>query len=106
MDSIKAEGPQHFEMQPTNSDNEIAGSNFAMKLDPFGIPLSPTPTDDILDPLNWSKWQKRLILLIACSCTFLPLYMTTSTVAAFFALGDLLHVVYSDAVPAWTKRPK
>ncbi|KAF2092501.1 MFS general substrate transporter [Rhizodiscina lignyota] len=33
------------------------------KLDKHGFPLRPQPTDSPLDPLNWNRWIKLLVLL-------------------------------------------
>ena len=36
--------------------------------------LIPQPSDDPLDPLNWSQFKKNLILLIISATAFLPDY--------------------------------
>lgn len=66
-----------------------------MRLDPYGIPLQPTPTDDSRDPLNWSRAQKHTILLIVCYATFLAVYMTGTSIEAFFLLETQFDASYS-----------
>ncbi|KAI3111950.1 hypothetical protein CBS147331_4504 [Penicillium roqueforti] len=66
-----------------------------LQLDPYGIPLSPSPTTDPLDPLNWSKSQKSLILFIACYSGFLSVYMTGTPIASFSLLEEQFNASYS-----------
>lgn len=66
------------------------------RLDPFGLPLQPTPTDDEFDPLNWSKPRRYAILSIACLGNFLCIYITVNTVQNFFILMELLDTTYSE----------
>lgn len=76
-----------------------------VRLDPYGIPLHPTPTKDDLDPLNWPRHQKLTILFIVCFAAFLAMYLTTTTVASFFLLQQQFNASYSEvnwtlAIPA------
>jgi hypothetical protein len=43
----------------------------SLKLDQHGLPLIPQPSDDPLDPLNWSQGWKWFILLQASTLAFL-----------------------------------
>jgi hypothetical protein len=45
-----------------------------LKLDPRGIPLSPQPTDDPKDPLNWNRWLKLMVLTEVSIFSFLALF--------------------------------
>ncbi|KAJ5563416.1 hypothetical protein N7535_008580 [Penicillium sp. DV-2018c] len=86
-----------------------------------GIRLHPQPTADALDPLNWSKFQKHIILSIVMFKTmtdrltntssssdnryFLFTYLTTTTVPSFPEIQDQYKISYSQvnwtvAVPA------
>ncbi|KAM5378079.1 hypothetical protein ACJZ2D_004537 [Fusarium nematophilum] len=71
-----------------------------VRLDPFGLPLKPTPTEDPLDPLNWSKPKRYFVIFLACFGGFLTLYVTTNTVQGFFLLMDLYDATYSEV--NWT----
>lgn len=46
----------------------------ALKLDPRGLPLSPQPTDDPKDPLNWNRWLKLMVLAEVSLFSFLALF--------------------------------
>lgn len=70
------------------------------RLDPYGIPLHPAPTTDSLDPLNWSRGRKYLILFIVCYSTFLCVYMTGTPIPSFFLLEEQFHASYSQV--NWT----
>ncbi len=45
----------------------------ALKLDPRGLPLSPQPSDDPMDPLNWKPWLKFMVLIQVSILSFLAL---------------------------------
>lgn len=45
-----------------------------LKLDPRGLPLSPQPTDDPKDPLNWNRWLKLMVLVEVSLFSFLALF--------------------------------
>lgn len=45
-----------------------------LKLDPRGLPLSPQPTDDPKDPLNWNRWLKLMVLAEVSLFSFLALF--------------------------------
>lgn len=45
-----------------------------LKLDPRGLPLSPQPTDDPKDPLNWNRWLKLMVLAEVSIFSFLALF--------------------------------
>ncbi|KAH8697835.1 putative MFS transporter [Talaromyces proteolyticus] len=65
----------------------------------------PQPTSDPLDPLNWSNFQKHLILSIVMLKYFLFTYITTTTVPSFAEIQDQFNISYSQvnwtvAIPA------
>ncbi|KAJ5490457.1 Major facilitator superfamily domain general substrate transporter [Penicillium expansum] len=70
-----------------------------------GIRIHPQPTADSLDPLNWSRLQKHVILSIVMFKYFLFTYLTTTTVPSFAEIQDQYQITYSQvnwtvAVPA------
>ncbi|KAK3326741.1 major facilitator superfamily transporter [Apodospora peruviana] len=71
-----------------------------------GFPLFPQPVlSDELDPLNWSKTQKHIILTIVMSLYFMFTYITTTTVPSFPALQEkyaatLEQINWTVAIPA------
>lgn len=52
-------------------DEQARGS---LKMDPRGLPLSPQPTDDPKDPLNWNRWLKLMVLAEVSLFSFLALF--------------------------------
>lgn len=75
------------------------------RLDPHGSALVPTPTSDPLDPLNWSKFQKYILISIVCFNYFLFTYLTTATVPSFVLLQEQFNATYTEinwtlAIPA------
>ncbi|KAJ9493834.1 hypothetical protein LTR99_011156 [Exophiala xenobiotica] len=53
------------------SSEDVKAPALALKLDPHGYPLRPQPSDDPLDPLNWSWWWKLATLLQVSFLAFL-----------------------------------
>lgn len=51
----------------------------ALKLDKHGIPLSPQPSADPKDPLNWPRWLKWVVLVQICALSFTT-YLSASMV--------------------------
>lgn len=45
-----------------------------LKMDPRGLPLSPQPTSDPMDPLNWNRWLKLMVLTEVSIFSFLALF--------------------------------
>lgn len=75
------------------------------RIGPDGVELIPTPTGDSLDPLNFSKWEKRISLGIVMFMYFLFTYLTTTTVPSFALLQDQFSISYAQvnwtvAIPA------
>jgi hypothetical protein len=52
-----------------------------LQLDPFGLPLSPQPLGDPLDPLTWSRWKKIKILIHISLMSFLSQFLAMSIVS-------------------------
>ncbi|KAI9886331.1 MAG: hypothetical protein M1823_001889 [Watsoniomyces obsoletus] len=70
-----------------------------------GIRLYPQPTNDPLDPLNWPRWRKLVILGIVMWMYFLFTYITTTTVPSFPQLQTQYNITYAQvnwtvAIPA------
>uniref|UniRef100_A0A093UNJ7 Putative transporter n=1 Tax=Talaromyces marneffei PM1 TaxID=1077442 RepID=A0A093UNJ7_TALMA len=65
------------------------------KLDPKGNPLSPTPTSDLKDPLNWSLLRKSTCLFIVVYSYFMLTYFTTAPIPSFGFLEEQLNINYS-----------
>lgn len=59
-----------------------------VKLDPRGLPLSPQPTDDPKDPLNWNRWLKLMVLAEVSLFSFLALFSASLIVRALPPLNE------------------
>ncbi|CAK7266068.1 hypothetical protein SEPCBS119000_001833 [Sporothrix epigloea] len=79
---------------------DAAAAAIATNLDPAGNPVSPSPTSDPLDPLNWPLWRKYICILIVCYSYFLMTYLTTAPVPSFFLLEAQFNASYSET--NWT----
>ncbi|KAJ5807574.1 Major facilitator superfamily domain general substrate transporter [Penicillium robsamsonii] len=87
---------------PVGQDTQVL---YSTTVNENGIRLHPQPTADPLDPLNWSKFQKHVILSIVMFKYFLFTYLTTTTVPSFTEIQDQYQINYSQvnwtvAVPA------
>ncbi|OBZ78849.1 Poly [ADP-ribose] polymerase 2 [Grifola frondosa] len=60
------------------------------------IVLSPTPSDDVNDPLNWPRWRK----IMAISCVFV--YITTSGIGACSIYSILQPISDDTGIPLST----
>lgn len=78
----------------TTSDMEATPSANT-RLAPSGRPLLPTPTNDELDPLNWSTFQKYICIAIVCYSYFMLTYFTTVPIPSFAFLQEQLNIDYS-----------
>lgn len=65
------------------------------RLDPYGVPLEPTPTDDPLDPLNFSQTSKTCCLIIAFFYSFLLIYSTTVYIPVTLDLQTQFRTSYT-----------
>ncbi|KAL5403204.1 hypothetical protein PMIN03_010079 [Paraphaeosphaeria minitans] len=71
-----------------------------------GTALHPHPVqDDALDPLNWSSFQKHILLAIVMALYFMFTYITTTTVPSFPALQEQYNLTAEEvnwtvAIPA------
>ena len=54
-----------------------------LQLDPFGLPLSPQPLGDPLDPLTWSRWKKIKVLIHISAMSFLSQFLGMSIVSNY-----------------------
>jgi MFS family permease len=66
------------------------------RLDPSGSALVPTPTNDPLDPLNWSRPQKYVCTGIVCYFYFLFTYQTTAPIPSFSLLQEQFNATYTE----------
>jgi hypothetical protein len=71
-----------------------------LRLDPFGSALAPKPTSDPLDPLNWSKLQKYVLITIVCFNYLLFTYLTTAPIPSFGLLQEQFDATYTEV--NWT----
>ncbi|KIW11202.1 hypothetical protein PV08_10502 [Exophiala spinifera] len=58
-------------------------------------PKVPAPTNDVLDPLNWSRLMKYNIIAIVCFFYFLLTYLTTAPVPSFSLLEEQFDASYN-----------
>jgi len=70
-----------------------------------GFRMHPQPTTDPLDPLNWTSFQKHVILAIVMFLYFMFTYITTTSVPSFPDLQEQFGISYSQvnwtvAIPA------
>lgn len=80
----------------TDSDiNVETGDANSVRVDPFGNPLSPMPTNDPFDPLNWTPIRKYTIISVVCFGYFMMIYAVTAPVPTFFDLQAQFDVSYS-----------
>ncbi|EXJ93259.1 hypothetical protein A1O1_01650 [Capronia coronata CBS 617.96] len=68
--------------------------------DPSGRPLSPTPTNDKYDPLNWTTFQKYKCIFVVVFSYFMLTYFTTAPIPSFGFLETQLNIDYSQV--NWT----
>ncbi|KAL2004461.1 hypothetical protein VTN00DRAFT_3490 [Thermoascus crustaceus] len=81
----------------TESKASAVTHEFAPKLDPHGFPLRPQPSDDPLDPLNWSTAWKLVVLLQVSFLGFLGPFSQGTVNSAFGPLSKDMHVTISEA---------
>ncbi|KAL1842345.1 hypothetical protein VTJ49DRAFT_5513 [Mycothermus thermophilus] len=91
---------------PTRAPSVVGHVTDELALSPNGLPLWPQPVrGDDLDPLNWSKFQKHIILAIVMALYFMFTYITTTTVPSFPELEEtydatLEQINWTVAIPA------
>ncbi|EPE03591.1 mfs transporter [Ophiostoma piceae UAMH 11346] len=83
-----------------NPETTDAVNSLPTRLDPAGNPLSPTPTSDALDPLNWAPMRKYTCIVIVCYAYFLMTYLTTAPIPSFFLLEEQFNATYAQT--NWT----
>lgn len=66
-----------IKMKDTGSTPQEVEEGTTERLDPYGVPLEPTPTNDPLDPLNFSQTPKTCCLIVAIFYSFMLIYSTT-----------------------------
>ncbi|CAI7631374.1 unnamed protein product [Penicillium viridicatum] len=70
------------------------------RLDPYGLPLQPNPTNDHLDPLNFDQYTKLCCLLVVFFSSLLIIYSTTVYIPVTLALQTQFNTSYQDI--AWS----
>ncbi|KAJ5649589.1 Major facilitator superfamily domain general substrate transporter [Penicillium longicatenatum] len=93
------------DQEAVNLDNGVQIAIDVPAINRNGNQLHPQPTSDALDPLNWSKFQKHVILAIVMFKYFLFTYLTTTTVPSFMEIQTQYQINYAQvnwtvAVPA------
>ncbi|KAI9653884.1 MAG: hypothetical protein M1821_006915 [Bathelium mastoideum] len=78
-------------------DEKFLDSGSAPKLDPYGFPLCPQPTDDPLDPLNWSFSYKFFVLCQAAFLAFLGPFTQAVINSAFAPMSKAEHISLTTA---------
>lgn len=94
-----------FPGQINNGSEEVVGYVKEFAPAKGGVELHPKPTEDPLDPLNFSRIEKWTILGIVMWMYFLFTYITTTTVPSFPLLQEQYSISYSQvnwtvAIPA------
>lgn len=88
---------QKSPLDPNSAPVDVEKGNTATTtLDPFGKPLSPTPTPDPLDPLNWSKRRKYGIIAIVCFSYFMMIYAVAAPIMSFTQLQTQFDASYTE----------
>lgn len=70
------------------------------RVDPYGLPLNPTPTNDPLDPLNFNRSSKICCLIVVCMYSFLLIYSTTVYIPTTALLQSQFGATYGQIT--WT----
>jgi len=63
-----------------------------LKKSPKGVVLIPQPSDDPRDPLNWSVWKKRSILIMLALASFTCDYSAATGASALLAQAAQWHI--------------
>lgn len=63
-----------------------------LKKDSTGRVLIPQPSDDPRDPLNWSPWKKRSILVMLAIASFTCDYSAATGASALLAQAAQWHI--------------
>ena len=63
-----------------------------LKKDATGRVLIPQPSDDPNDPLNWSVWKKRSILIMLAVASFTCDYSAATGASALLAQAEQWHI--------------
>ncbi len=83
-------------LSPTGERAGSIANVGTLRLDPFGSALVPTPTSDPLDPLNWSKLQKYVLITIVCFNYLLFTYLTRAPIPSFGLLQEQFNATYTE----------
>lgn len=81
---------------PTEILDIEEGRASAIALDPFGKPLSPQPTNDPYDPLNWAAPRKYSIIAIVCLSYFMMIYAVAAPIMSFTQLQVQFDATYTE----------
>ncbi|KAJ5796737.1 uncharacterized protein N7518_005277 [Penicillium psychrosexuale] len=81
---------------PVNSASPGIEAGTCERLDPYGLPLQPNPTNDHLDPLNFNQYTKLCCLLVVFIYSLLIVYSTTVYIPVTLALQTQFNASYQD----------
>ena len=90
----KATGDVHTS---NTSFSHTEAKSTALKLDRYGLPLVPQPSDDPDDPLNWPKWQRIYIALLVSALGFVAQLGSALINPAFVQMSKDLHITVEQA---------
>jgi len=99
-ESMLAKGNDTATRVSATADKNETGWSSNSRLDPAGLPLVPTPTNDKYDPLNWSLSRKYICIGIVIYSYFMLTYFTTAPIPSFSFLQEQLNISYSQV--SWT----
>ncbi|KAL1863853.1 hypothetical protein VTK73DRAFT_6353 [Phialemonium thermophilum] len=77
--------------RPTDSEDRNDAARAGLRLDPSGLPLSPQPSSDPMDPLNWKLSVKLVVLAEVSILSFLALLSASLITPAFVPLSEFVH---------------
>lgn len=87
----------HFSSS-NNVDVEIGSVSHSLNTE--DKPLTPQPTNDPLDPLNWSALRKYSIVGVVCFGYFMMIYAVTAPIPSFVDLQTQFGSSYTQVL--WT----
>ncbi len=100
----KSTGDQHIDLERLGEQHGYAldetvlkqqlglPANAVLKKDSTGRVLIPQPSDSPLDPLNWSPWKKRSILIMLAIAAFTCDYSAATGASALLVQAETWHI--------------
>lgn len=71
----------------TDGNIEHQEGQESIKMDKHGLPLTPQPSENPMDPLNWKPWLKYLVLGQVSLLSFTALLSASLIVSVLICLG-------------------